>query len=402
MNKSFEVVVAGAGIVGLTVAALLARTARDGDLRITLIDAAKRPNDASDTDVDLRVSAMSMGSVALLEELGAWPIVAAARLCAYDHMRVWDQATSPNGPSTLRFDADEFAVPHLGYIVENCLLQQALLSVLDESDATLHFAEPLESVERIGNGWEVVFDSGDRLYADLVIAADGARSRVRECAGIKMNVHAYEQTAFVTHVRPEEPHDNTAWQRFLVQGPIGLLPLADGRLSVVWTTTPDAARHAVECGDGELGRILSEASGYVLGALRVSGPRGTFRLAAQHAEHYVRHGIALVGDAAHTIHPLAGQGANLGLADAAVLAGVLRQSLDNGEHPADKPVLRRYERARKGENSVMLHFMTGLNRLFASDSVLLGQLRRAGMALFNRSGPIRTRVVRVALGGNRR
>ena len=155
-------------------------------------------------------------------------------------------------------------------------------------------------------------------------------------------------------------------------------------------------------GAAEIGQMLTEASDFALGTLTVDGPRGAFPLGAQHAEDYVRRGVALIGDAAHTVHPLAGQGANLGLQDAEELAAVIIAALRVGEHPADRPVLRRYERARKGANATMMHFMTGLNRLFASDSSVLGELRRTGMQLFNRSGPVKKRVVGVALGAGRR
>ena len=243
--------------------------------------------------------------------------------------------------------------------------------------------------------------TGAELDADLVIGADGARSRIREAAGIETKNWPYEQTAFVTHLQPAEPHDNTALQRFLATGPLGMLPLGDGRISIVWSTTPEQAEWALAASDNELGEALSKASDFVLGDLQVAGPRGAFPLEAQHAQDYVKAGVALVGDAAHAVHPLAGQGANLGLQDAACLADVLATALQNGAYPGDRPVLRRYERARKGANAAMLHFMTGLNRLFTTDSVLLKELLTTGMRLFNHSGPIREHVVSVALGTRR-
>jgi 2-octaprenylphenol hydroxylase len=177
-----------------------------------------------------------------------------------------------------------------------------------------------------------------------------------------------------------------------------MLPLNDGRISVVWSIHDVLAERVQAANDEGLGEILSAASDYVLGNLEVAGPRGGFPLCARHATQYVMPGVALIGDAAHAVHPLAGQGANLGLQDAAKLADVINTALGDAEHPGDKPVLRRYERARKGENATMLHFMTGLNKLFATDSALVRELRINGMRLFNHSGPIRDHAVKVALG----
>jgi len=402
MSNRLEVVVVGAGVTGLSVAALLAQSSHAADLRIRVVDATARPRWQTDDDVALRVSAISCGSADLLEDVGAWPAIESSRLCPYDHMCVWDEADEPTSSSSLQFDADEFAVQHLGYIVENVLIQHALLEVLDAMEVELCFDAPIASIDAGAKERRVVLQSGTVLDADLIIGADGARSVVRESAGIQVERQSYEQTAFVTHLTPEHSHQHTAWQRFLRSGPLGMLPLADGRISVVWSTTPDAAEKALQCSDEELGELLTEVSDSALGKLVVSGPRGAFPLAAQHAGDYVRRGVALIGDAAHTVHPLAGQGANLGLQDARELAAVIVAALGAGEHPADRPVLRRYERARKGANATMMHFMTGLNRLFAADSPVLSELRRTGMQLFNRSGPVRERVVGVALGTGRR
>lgn len=401
MRSSFDIVIAGAGITGLAAATFLAADDAAGRLRLTVVDADPRPALPQGDDVTLRVSSIANGSADMLRGVGAWPNDE-RRLCPYDHMRVWDEDDSPDSASALVFDAGEFAVPHLGYIVENVVLQHALLQALAGTQVELRFDSPLQTITERGNGYCVTLDNGVTLDADLVIGADGARSRVRESAGIDVTHHAYGQSAFVTHLETTIPHRHTAWQRFLRDGPIGILPLADGRVSIVWSTTPDIARWANEAADDDLGQRLTEVSDGVLGDLSVAGARGVFPLVAQHADDYVRRGIALIGDAAHSIHPLAGQGANLGLADAACLSQVVHAALADGEHPADRPVLRRYERARKGENAAMMHFMTGLNRLFAADSDVLGELRKAGLALFNRSGPIRRTVVGVALGARQR
>jgi 2-octaprenylphenol hydroxylase len=313
-------------------------------------------------------------------------------------MRVWDENDTPDSAASLRFDAAEFAVPQLGFIVENVLLQDALLRQLDRSKVELRFSSPIRSLRQAGQQYTVDVEGGENCAADLVVGADGASSFVRTAAGIETRKWPYNQSAFVTHLRPEQSHQATAWQRFLRGGPLGLLPLADGRVSVVWSARPEVASHALQASDEDLGRMLTEASDFALGKLSVTGPRGAFPLGAQHAQQYVLPGIALIGDAAHAIHPLAGQGANLGLQDAAELADVIATALEEGLHPGDLPVLRRYERARKGANATMLHFMTGLNRLFATDSRLVGELRSAGMRVFNRSGLIRERAVKVALG----
>ena len=382
MKQRFSVCIVGGGITGLTLAAILA-TGRQADaLDITVVDAGTRPDFSPADDVSLRVSAIANGSAELLRSVGSWSAIEEARVSPYSDMRVWDENDSPDTGSALHFSAAEFALPQLGFIVENVLIQDALLAVLDDCNVSLQFDTRIEALPE----------------ADLVIGADGARSFLRELVGIKTQKWPYEQTAVVTHLTPEREHESTANQRFLRHGPLGMLPLADGRISVVWSTTPETARRALEISDDELGSLLTDASDGVLGKLKVAGPKAAFPLAAQHADHYVKQGIALIGDAAHAIHPLAGQGANLGLQDAAELASVIVAAIENGLHPGDRPVLRRYERARKGANLTMLHFMTGLNSLFATDSTLLGELRLAGMRLFNRSGPIRERAVKVALG----
>ncbi len=398
MKRPFDVVIVGAGMVGLTLAARLAKGPGGESLRLTVIDAGERPSFSADDDVSLRVSAIANGSAELLQSVGAWQQVPESRLSPYECMRVWDETDAADSPSALCFEAAEFAVPQLGFIVENVVLRDALLGQLDDMDIELMFESPIRSLRRENQRYAIEFEDGIKREADLIVGADGSRSFVRSAVGIETRNWAIDQSAFVTHLSPEHDHRATAWQRFLRDGPLGILPLADGRVSVVWSTRPDVAKGALEVSDGALGDMLTAASDEVLGVLSVAGPRGAFPLGAQHAERYVVPGVALIGDAAHAIHPLAGQGANLGLQDADELASVLEAALDQGLHPGDLPVLRRYERARKGANSTMLHFTTGLNRLFTTDSRLVTELRVVGMRLFNRSGPIRERVVKVALG----
>jgi 2-polyprenylphenol 6-hydroxylase len=399
VKRPFDIVIAGGGTVGLTAAALLANSGQRDRLNIRVIDAGERPRFDPAAALSLRVSAIASGSARLYAALGVWDKVLSARACPFRGMRVWDAERDADGPATLSFDAAEFGVPELGFIVENALLQDALLRVLDASDVELSFGTPIRSLAAAGDRCDVLFEDGTAARPELLIGADGASSLVRRQAGIGSLVRRYGQAAFVTHLRPERAHSHIAWQRFLPDGPLALLPLSDGRVSIVWSTTPEEAEEAKAMPDDALCARLSEASAQVLGALAPDGPRGSFPLTAQHASRYVTPGMALIGDAAHSIHPLAGQGANLGVADAAALAKAVCGALAAGEHPGDLPALRRYERSRRGANVAMLNFVDGLNRLFASRSPSIGALRNAGMALFNASGPLRKRVVEAALGG---
>lgn len=410
MKERFDILIAGAGMVGLTAAVLLACGEQGHRLRVRVVDAGPRPRFRIDDDVALRVSAISAGSAELLGLSGAWAQIESLRAGPFREMRVWDATRDAFGPEALHFDAAEFAVPALGHIVENVLVQDALLAALDGVGVVVEFgrrivdlvdlvdqADPA-ATRRGSGGYTVAFEDDEAFAADLVVAADGADSPLRRFLRIPVTAWRYPQSAFVTHLTPEVPHRACAWQRFLPDGPLALLPLADGRVSVVWSTAPGNAEAAMSASDDLLGERLTEASDRVLGRLAVAAERASFRLKAQYATHYVRPGLALAGDAAHSIHPLAGQGANLGIADAAELARVVHSAVAAGEHPGDWPVLRRYERARKGANQTMLYFVDGLNRLFSSPSPALTVLRSAGIRLFNHSGPVRRRAVAVALG----
>ena len=367
---------------------------------MSIFDAGPEPAFSFADDIGLRVSAIATGSADILRRADAWQDIIGGRVCAYSDMRVWDAAGSIEGPETLRFSASDFAVPQLGFIAENLLVQHALLGSLRALKQTVDFATAIRAVDQKPGGYTIALSDGRDIDADLLIGADGASSFVRKQAGISVKSWRYAQSAFVTHLQPEKNHGNIARQRFLTSGPVALLPLADGRVSVVWSTKPEVAATAADMSDEMLGNKLTEITDSALGHLSPAGPRASFPLHARHAKQYVLPGLALIGDAAHSVHPLAGQGANLGLADAECLAGVITDAIAANEVIGDFRVLRRYERARKGANKTMLYFIGAINRLYSTQSSPIAAIRATGMRLFNRSGPLRDHVVRVALGIN--
>jgi 2-polyprenylphenol 6-hydroxylase len=397
MKHDFDVVVAGGGMVGAALAALLASRPASSRLRIALLEPRPAAPPAADDPLDLRVSALSRASQRLLERTGAWPAVVGRGVSPYRRMVVWDAADRPDGPGAVRFDAAELAEPDLGHIVENRSVQAALLECAREHGVML-LRSGVASVIVDGGAAQVTTPAGRRLACALAIGADGHDSAVRRLAGIETRGWDYAQRGIVAHLAPERPHQQTAWQRFLPGGPLALLPLADGRVSLVWTVPATEAEALVALDDAAFAARVTEASGGVLGALTPTTPRAAFPLRLMHALEYTRPRLALVGDAAHAVHPLAGQGVNLGFMDAAALAQVLGEALAAGEDIGEYAVLRRYERWRKADNLPALALMDGLQKLFGSDLPLLSWVRRSGLGLFDRAEPVKRSLIRRAMG----
>ena len=392
-----EIVVVGAGMVGAAAAALLAR--RAPGVPVVVLDAEAPPRWRPEDPPGLRVSAVSEASRRVLSACGAWDEIAAARISPYAHMRVWDGAIPAGGPGAIRFDAADVAAPVLGHIVENELVRLALRNALQRLDnVKLLDGARLESLVLDGERAELGIEDGRRLQARLVVGADGAGSPSRDMAGLQVTGHDYEQRAVVCNIRCQLPHRETAWQRFLPHGPIAFLPLADGRVSIVWSTTLAEADTLLAADDERFRAAVAEASDGCLGEVLEAGPRAAFPLRMRHAPVYTRARYALVGDAAHTVHPLAGQGVNLGFLDAAALAEVVGDGLAAGRDPGDPALLRRYERWRKPENVIAMRAFDGINRLFSNDSPALGTLRRAGFTVVDRLAPLKDVFIRRAMG----
>lgn len=380
VSIDFDIVVCGGGMVGATLAGLLLRDPALQGLRIALIE-PRLPTQAPGTEVDIRVSAISRASERILTRAGAWSFIDTTQRCAYQDMHVWDAQHAPHGESALHFSASALGEPNLGYIIANNVVQWAALSALQHERLT-RFNAGLKSIDLQSDAAHLSLTDSRRLTARLVIGADGAQSASRECVGIATRQRPYPQSALVTHVRTERPHRFTAWQRFLPAGPLAFLPLNDGRCSIVWSTTPEHAEQLLALDETALGAALTDASEAALGRVTVAAPRAAFPLRWAQVDEYCRHRFVLVGDAAHSMHPLAGQGVNLGFMDAASLVQVLSEARATGasiEALSELPVLRRYERWRKTENTLALGGVDGINRLFSNHRVLLGGLRGAGL-----------------------
>lgn len=400
MKTDFDLLIIGGGMVGACLAALAAHDRALSQLRIALLDANPPSLPPGGHDVDLRVSAISRGSQRILDTFGAWTSIPTRFVSAYTHMTVWDAGGRPRGPGSIHFSADATNQPDLGAIVENRRLLWAIYGSPPMRRVTVLRAElshlvlePQRAVVTIGDGRSIT--------AGLVVGADGADSRSRKLAGIEVGGWSYEQRAFVTHVATEHHHEHTAWQRFLPAGPIAFLPLADGRSSIVWTTTPAHAQQLLDVTDERLASELAEAIGGILGRVDARGPRGQFPLRLAHARSYTCPRFALVGDAAHAVHPLAGQGVNLGFLDCAALIETLSADLAAGSRPealGESRVLRRYERWRKSENMIALGLIDGINRLFSNSSATLGAIRRLGLAAIDGSALAKRFLIGRAMG----
>ncbi len=394
---SVDVAIVGAGMAGSALALGLA----ESGLRVALLEARVAPPPARGPiqtveDVDARVSALSPASATWLEQLGAWPRVTAGRIASYRHMHVWDG----EGTGAIDFDANEVRAEALGHIVENNQIQHALLSGLTESPVRLLYPAALEQIERRGERLLLSLDQERQVACDLLVGADGANSRVRDWAGLRTRAWDYGQHAVVCSVRTAIPHGDTAWQCFTGQGPLAFLPLAgDGHLcSIVWSTSPEHARTLLSMDADGFHDRLARAFEQRLGEIEASSRRFSFPLRQCHAVDYCQPGIALIGDAAHSIHPLAGQGINLGLLDARVLAEELGRASGRDLNPGDPRVLARYQRRRKGHNLAMMAAMEGFRHLFGAEALPLRWLRNAGLRQVDRAAPLKRLFMEQAMG----
>ena len=388
--------VVGGGLVGLALACRLARSGTARSLRIAVLDrdAPGRPG----ADFDLRVSAIAPGSRSLLYDCDAWRRLPAERLGPYTRMQVWRDLRAGDS-ECIRFDAADQGLPELGHIVENSQLRYALWqAAADAGVCLIDGASPAKL--SLGADYATVdLESGDSHQADLVVGADGGASWVRSAGGMAYRRSAYGQQGLVMHVQTERDHARTAWQRFLPDGPLALLPLADGRCSIVWSCPDERAAELAALPPVQLGSELTVASQQVLGEIEVTTPVRGFPLVAAHASDYARERCVLLGDAAHQVHPLAGQGVNLGFRDAEILADELSSHLAARRSDAgDLRPLLRYQRRRKGDNLATLATMDLINRVFSHGDGPLTAAAARGLGLVDRVGPLKRALAGHALG----
>jgi 2-octaprenylphenol hydroxylase len=392
MKKTYDIVIVGAGIVGATAALALAKKTT---LQIALLDTKTISPIWHKSQHDLRVSAISLASQRIFKNLQIWDSIATKRISSYQRMFVWDSESG----SEIDFDG---VMQHatMGYIIEESVIRTSIYeSFADLSNLDVLAPMQLVSLQEKLTHIELITAKDEVIEARLVIAADGGHSWVRENANIIAESRDYEHTALVATVKTSLSHKATAWQRFLPQGPLAFLPLVDANsCSIVWSTTPTQAEYLLSLDDTHFQTELAAAFSAKLGDILHVSARASFHLQMQHVKNYVKPNLVLVGDAAHTIHPLAGQGVNMGLLDVASLVDVITQAISKQRVFFSLPTLRRYERARKADNAAMLLFVDSIKAIFETSNPIVKTLRGAGLHITNKMNFVKNFFANYAAG----
>ncbi len=384
-----DIAVVGAGLVGATAALALACAG----FEVCLLDAGPAPM-APSTEMDLRVLALAPSSARLLADVGAWARMDHARICAYEAMHVWDAETGVD----LDFDARLIDAQCLGWIAENRHASWTLWQALAESGMRTFMDVAVRGYAAQDTHAALELDNGEYLRVRLVVAADGRASSLRQHAGIPVAGRDYGQRAIVAHLAPERAHEHAAWQRFLLGGPLALLPLADGRVSLVWSLPDAEASRVLALSDAEFAAAVAVASDYRLGALSVTSGRAAFPLRLQVAQQFAMPRLVLIGDAAHTVHPLAGQGVNLGLRDVRELVEVLSGAGASGADFAAPAALARYARRRRSADALDAWSFDAIERCFGARARPLVLARAFGMGLVQHAPSLKRMLARHAAG----
>ena len=402
-QSDFDIVVVGGGAVGSVVASLLGQITKTvqgvkQQLKIALIETSEPPQ-FNPSQVDPRVAALTEKTRLIFEQIGIWNQVVAKRACAYKAMNVWDA----EGTGRITFDCQQVQQPNLGHIVENSALVSTLIDHLkQQSNIELYCPANIVDFQLQQDAITLTLDNHSVLSAQLLIAADGANSAVREHFQFATKQWDYGQHAIVTTITSENSNQLTAWQRFMPTGPLAFLPLNnignDHCCSIVWSQDTTEAKRLMALQDKDFCKELSRASEHCLGQVLKIEKRHLIPLRQSHATDYVMPRVALIGDAAHSIHPLAGQGANLGFSDAQVLAEEIAKAFARDLDLGDVSVLKPYQRRRKPENLATMAAMEGFKRLFGSQNSTLRLLRNYGLSAINGLGAIKNKLIKQAMG----
>ena len=384
-----DVAVAGGGVVGAACALALARAGLD----VALVEARPVPRWLAEQP-DLRVYALAPDNAALLDALGVWPQVVRARAQPYRKMRVWDAG----GGDELAFDAAALARSELGWIVENGLLVDRLWAALVAAGVRVHCPARVQALEQDAAGVRLQLDDGTRLEARVAVAADGGASELRRLAGLDVDAHDYGQRGVVAFIETADPHRETAWQRFLPTGPLALLPFTQGRSSIVWTLPEAEAARVLALDDAAFAVALTDASAARLGCAVPVSARAAFPLRRQLVRQQVAGRVLVLGDAAHVVHPLAGQGVNLGLRDVAALRAEVESAQARRVDWASAHRLQRWARRRRSDNTVSAYAFEGINRLFSNADPLAVLARGPLLGLAGKLPPLTRALWRHAAG----
>ncbi|MDX2507178.1 MAG: UbiH/UbiF/VisC/COQ6 family ubiquinone biosynthesis hydroxylase [Gammaproteobacteria bacterium] len=390
-KQHYDIIIVGGGMVGATLACALG----DSALKVAVIEAYQSDFAWPEGSHDIRVSAITHASQHIFENIGVWKSMQQDGVAAYSKMHVWDAT----GQGQIHFDSIEIGQADLGHIIENRIIQKAVqMRLADFDNIDLLMPVKLQSLQFNNSGAELITSEGLQLTTGLLVGADGANSWVRKQAEISLSSWSYQQNAVVCNVSTSESHQDACWQQFMPEGPLAFLPLADGQSSIVWSTSEEKAQALSTMDEQSFNQELQMAFGSSLGRIRLSSKRGTFPLRLRHANQYVKEHLALVGDAAHTVHPLAGQGVNLGLLDAVVLTEEILRAQEKKRDIGSLSTLRRYERRRKGDNIAMLAAMDAFKRLFSNDNTPLKLLRNSGLNFVDQLGPLKNQMIKRAMG----
>ena len=403
-HEKVDITIVGAGLVGAVLALSIANATEDKPLSILVIDQGAEPTTpdikASPPSFDPRVVALTHASIELLKTIHVWPDVLAQRVCCYRHMTVWDD----EGTAEIEFDAKALNQDSLGVIVENSLLLTTVLSKLAAfKNVNIIRQQTIEAIESLveKKQKQLLLSNGDKVQTALLLAADGGSSKIRELLDFPVRTWNYEHKAIVATVKNEHTHQYTARQNFLTTGPLAFLPLGDVSeryCSIVWSVDSERADQLMALPVEAFEQALAQAFEYRVGQVSVVDKRYCFPLVQRHAIDYSVPQVALVGDAAHTIHPLAGQGVNLGLLDASALAQEIQRASQRNLLLTDESILRRYQRRRKRHNLEVMLLMEGFKRLFGSRHLAIRWLRNSGMRTLNKMGPIKNWLAKQAMG----